>query len=101
MTEDSFFFDPSDQGLYIKVAGEPAWYFSWKSVSEVLAPMTESVHDVVIRGLEMRHNRQPGGQWSMVGIGQCERVALEDCSMYGSDFWAWAWVRAPLRGPRL
>jgi parallel beta-helix repeat protein len=40
----------------------------------------------VIRGLELRHNRQPGGQWSMVSVGQCERVVVEDCGVYGSDF---------------
>jgi len=46
----------------------------------------ESVQDVVIRGLELRHNRQPGGQWPMVSVGQCERVVIEDCRIYGSDF---------------
>jgi len=85
MIEDSFFFDSSDQNLYVKMASEPAWYSIEVGVRGFVLT-AENVHDVVIRGLEMRHNRQPGGQWSMVSIGQCERVELEDCKIYGSDF---------------
>jgi len=85
MIEDSFFFDPSDQSLYIKIAGEPAW-FSIEMGVRGFVLTAEKVHDVVIRGLELRHNRQPGGQWAMVSVGQCERVVVEDCRIYGSDF---------------
>jgi parallel beta-helix repeat protein len=85
MTEDSFYFDASDQSLYIKIAGEPAWYSIEVGVRGFVLT-ADNVHDIVIRGLEFRHNRQPGGQWSMVSLGQCERVIIEDCGVYGSDF---------------
>jgi parallel beta-helix repeat protein len=85
MIEDSFWFDPADQALYIKTAGEPGWFSIEVGVRGFVLTAQE-VHDVVLRGLEMRHNRQPGGQWSMVSIGQCERVVIEDCRFYLSDF---------------
>ena len=85
MIEDSFFFDPSDQSLCIKIAGEPAWFAIEVGVRGFVLT-AENIHDVVIRGLELRHNRQPGGQWPMVSMGQCERVVVEDCRIYGSDF---------------
>lgn len=85
LIQDSFFFDPSDQMLYLKMAGEPAWYSIEVGVRGFLL-IAEKVHDVVIRGLEFRHNRQPGGQWSMVSIGECERVTVEDCRFHLSDF---------------
>jgi hypothetical protein len=67
MIEDSFFFDPSDQSLYIKIAGEPAWFAIEVGVRGFVLT-AENVHDVVIRGLELRHNRQPGGQWPITTI---------------------------------
>ena len=82
---NSFFFDPTDQMLYIKISGEPAW-FSIELGVRGFTLTAEDVHDVVIRGLEFRHNRQPGGQWPMVSISQCQRVVLEDCRVYLSDF---------------
>ena len=85
MIEDSFFFDPIDQNLYVKIAGEPAWYSIEVGVRGFVLTR-ENIHDVVIRGLELRHNRQPGGQWSMVTFGQCERVVMEDCRSLQSDF---------------
>ncbi|NCO43363.1 MAG: right-handed parallel beta-helix repeat-containing protein [Armatimonadetes bacterium] len=44
------------------------------------------VHDVVLRGLEVRHNRQPGGQWPLAAISGCEWVTLEDCEVHFADF---------------
>ena len=66
LIQDSFFFDPADQTLYMKIAGEPGWFCIEVGVRGFVAHRRETVHDVVIRGLEMRHNRQPGGQWPMV-----------------------------------
>ncbi len=85
MVENSFFFDASDQNLYVKIAGEPAWSSIEVGVRGFVLT-AEKVHDVVIRGLEVRHNRQPGGQWPMATISECERVIVEDCAFYGSDF---------------
>ena len=85
MIPQSFFFDPKDQTLYLNIGGEPGW-FSIEVGVRGFALTATKVHDVVIRGLEMRHNRQPGGQWPLVAIGQCQRVAVEDCKVYFADF---------------
>jgi parallel beta-helix repeat protein len=67
------------------MGGEPGWFCVEVGVRG-FALTAENVHDVVIRGLEMRHNRQPGGQWAAVSIGQCERVVVEDCEIHFADF---------------
>lgn len=85
MIQDSFFFDPADQTLYVKTSGEPAW-FSIEAGVRGFVLTAENVHDVVIRGLEFRHNRQPGGQWPMVSISQSTRVVVDGCKIYQSDF---------------
>ncbi len=85
MIDDSFFFDPSDQSLYIKIVGQPSWYAIEIGVRGFVLT-AQNVHDVVIRGLEIRHNRQPGGQWPMASVNQCQRVVVEDCAVHGSDF---------------
>jgi len=85
LTEDSFFFDPADQTLYIRISGDPAWYVVEVGVRGFALTATE-VHDLVIRGFEGRQNRQPGGQWPMAAVSQCERVIVEDCRFYSADF---------------
>jgi len=85
IVQDSFYFDPADQTLYMKIGGEPGW-FSIEVGVRGFTLTASKVHDVVLRGLELRHNRQPGGQWSMVSIGECERLVIEDCRIYQSDF---------------
>ena len=83
--DDSFYFDPADQTLYIKIAGEPSWFSIEVGVRGFVLTANE-VHDVVIRGLQMRQNRQPGGQWPMVSIGNCDRVVVEGCKIHQADF---------------
>jgi parallel beta-helix repeat protein len=85
LIQGSFFFDPNDQMLYVRMAGEPGW-FSIEVGVRGFVLTAEGVHDVTIRGLEFRHNRQPGGQWSMVGLGRCRRVVMERCRVALSDF---------------
>ncbi len=85
LIQDSFFFDAADQTLYVRMAGEPGW-FSMEIGVRGFVLTAEKIHDVVIRGLEFRQNRQPGGQWPMVAIGECQRVTVEDCKVYESDF---------------
>jgi len=85
MIPQSFFFDPSDQTLYLNIGGEPGWYVIEVGVRG-FALTAGKVHDVVIRGLEMRHNRQPGGQWPLCSLGECERVTVEDCKVSWADF---------------
>jgi len=82
---DSFFFDPAAQMLYMKTGGDPAWYSIEVGVRGWVLTASK-VHDVVIRGLELRQNRQPGGQWPMVNLGECERVVIEDCRVSQADF---------------
>ena len=81
----SFFFEPKEQMLYLDIGGDPAWYIIEVGVRGFALIMSK-VHDVVVRGLEMRHNRQPGGQWPLVSVGDCQRVVIEDCKVSGADF---------------
>jgi len=85
MIPNSFFFDPADQMLYVKISGKPNW-FSIEVGVRGFVVRAEDVHDLMIRGLEFRHNRQPGGQWPMVSVSRCQRVVVEDCKIYQSDF---------------
>lgn len=81
----SFFFDSSDQTLYVNLGGEPGWYCVEVGVRGFGLTVTKA-HDVVVRGLEVRHNRQPGGQWPIVAMSECERVTVEDCKIQWADF---------------
>ena len=85
MIDNSFFFDPAEQMLYLKILGNPIWYNIEVGVRGWVLTATD-VHDVVVRGLEVRHNRQPGGQWSMCGISNSDRVVFEDLRIYQADF---------------
>jgi hypothetical protein len=85
LIQDSFFFDPATQSLYVKMAGEPGWHVIEVGVRGFVLRGNE-LHDLVFCGLEVRHNRQPGGQWPMVSFGSCQRVLLEGCGVYQADF---------------
>ena len=81
----SFFFDAPTQTLYVCVDGEPGWFLMEVGTRQWLMTV-EKAHDVVVRGFEMRANRQPGGQWPAVSVGNCQRVVVEDCTVEQSDF---------------
>lgn len=81
MVEDTFWFDPNDQTLYVKMAGHPEWYTVEVGVRGYVLTAV-GIHDVVIRGFEMRHNRQPTHQENMVAIVGCERIIIEGCRIY-------------------
>jgi parallel beta-helix repeat protein len=83
--DDSFYFDAAEETLYIKIGGEPAW-FNLEVGVRGWGLTARKVHDVVGRGFEVRHNRQPGGQWPMASLGECERVVIEGCRFYQADF---------------
>ena len=83
--DDSFTFDAATGTLYVRITGQPLWYVIEVGVRGWVLS-TSQVHDVVIRGLEVRHNRQPGGQWPMANIGNSERVTVEDCRFSQADF---------------
>jgi len=85
MLDNSFLFDPGGQTLYVKMGGEPSWF--WIEVGVRAFVLTVSkVHDVVIRGLECRHNRQVAGMWPMCAVSECQRVVVEDCKFEFADF---------------
>ncbi len=85
MTDRSFFFDPTDQMLYVKLGGDPGW--SNIEVGVRGWGLTASkIHDVVLRGFEVRGNRQPGGQWPMCSVGESKRVLVDSCRFYYADF---------------
>ena len=85
MIPQSFFFNPADGYLYAYIGGIPDWYVIEVGVRGFILTC-DKVHDVIVRGLEMRHNRQPGGQWSAVSVGQSQRVLVEDCRVEWADF---------------
>ncbi len=85
MIPQSFLFEPATQTMYLNIGGEPGWYCMEVGVRAFALTISEQ-HDVVIRGLQMRHNRQPGGQWPLASIGSCERVVMEDCKVEFGDF---------------
>ena len=72
--DGSFFFDSKDQTLYVKVSGHPEWYRMEIGVRGYVVSVTNT-HDVVVRGLEMRHTRHGG----VCGVCGCQRVVVEDC----------------------
>ena len=81
----SFYFDPKDQTLYLCMGGEPGWFCVEVGVRG-FALTADNVHDVVIRGLEMRHNRQPGGSGLRFPSASAKRVVVEDCKVHFADF---------------
>jgi parallel beta-helix repeat protein len=81
----AYFFDQPTQTLYVCISGDPAWSL-WEIGTRGFVFHLENVHDVVLRGFQVRHNRQPGGQWSMAGVGSSERVLVEGCDFSYSDF---------------
>jgi len=85
MIPQSFYWDPAAQVLSVNIGGEPGWYCMEVGVRG-FALTASNVHDVIIRGFEMRHNRQPGGQWPLVAIGSSQRVVVEDCKVQFADF---------------
>lgn len=85
LTDRSFYFDPTDQMLYVKMSGDPGW-FNIEVGVRGWGITASKVHDVVVRGFEVRGNRQPGGQWPMCSFGECERVTIEGCRIYFADF---------------
>ena len=84
MTPNSFLYDAEQGALYLRIGGAPSWYCLEYGVRQWLMRISE-VHDVVVRGFEMRHNRQPGGQWPAVSING-ERIVFEDCTVSYADF---------------
>jgi hypothetical protein len=77
---DSFYFDPATHELYVKVGGEPGWFLMEVAVRNGVLGVA-GVHDVVVRGLEVRHSRG-----SLVSLGGCERVTVEDCRLALAGF---------------
>jgi parallel beta-helix repeat protein len=75
MIERSFYFDPKEQSLYVRVGGHPDWYHMEIGVRSAVVNVN-GAHDVVLRGLEMRHNLYGG----VCGVGGCQRVVVEDCA---------------------
>ena len=81
MIDGSFYFDPKEQNLYVRVGGHPSWSGMEVGVRGMVVNIA-NVHDVVVRGLEMRHNSHP----TVCNIGGSARVLVEDCKVYLSYF---------------
>jgi len=52
----TFFSDPKEQALYVKVSGAPSWFSMEVSVRGDVLQISKC-HDLVVRGLEVRHCR--------------------------------------------
>lgn len=85
MIPQSFYFDASTQTLYLNIGGEPGWFAIEVGVRGFALTISKT-HDVVVRGFEIRHNRQPGGQWPIAAVGGSERVTIERCQIRWADF---------------
>lgn len=82
---NSFWFDQRTDTLYVCIDGEPSWS-QWE-IGTIPSPLSLSkVHDVTIEGLEVRQNRQPGMQWPMASVTDCERITVTDCKFTRADF---------------
>ena len=81
----SFYFDPAKGELYIFIAGDPSWFCIEVGVRGYLLTCVK-VHDVTVRGLEMRHNRSPNQCGTAANINSSERVVFEDCRIEWADF---------------
>jgi parallel beta-helix repeat protein len=81
----SFWFDSRDQTLYLNINGDPTWTAIEVGVRGFVLSIQQA-HDVVVRGLELRHNRQPGQSWPLASLGACQRVTVEDCRITLGDY---------------
>jgi parallel beta-helix repeat protein len=81
MIDGSFYFDAKEQNLYVRLGGDPGWYAMEVGVRGYVLSVNNT-QDVVVRGLNMRHNLHPG----VCSIGGSERVTVEDCQCWLSDF---------------
>ena len=81
--QNAFYFDKTSQTLYMDLDGRPEWYCL--EVGTVPFPLNVlKVHDVIIRGLQVRQNRQ---SYSGMGrVDDSERVIVSDCAFTFSDF---------------
>ena len=83
--DNSFFFDFAEQALYVKMAPKPGW-FSIEVGVRAFALRVVNAHDVVIRGLQCRHNRHAAMQGSLAHIIASERITVENCKFELADF---------------
>lgn len=81
--QNAFYFDKTSQTLYMDLDGRPEWYCI--EIGAIPSPLYAShVHDVTLRGLQVRQNRQSNS--SMGQVDDSERVVVSDCSFTFSDF---------------
>lgn len=85
LTLESFYFEPNTHFLYVKTASRPDWR-TYEIGVRGLVVSARDVHDVVIKGLEVRQNRQTVPQWPIFEVARCQRVIVEDCKVYQADF---------------
>ncbi len=85
MIDDSFYYDAASQYLYVRIAGHPSWFSMEVGVRGYVLDVSKA-RDVIVRGLDCRHNRMPAGQWAMCDVGTSQRVRIENCTFELSDF---------------
>jgi parallel beta-helix repeat protein len=85
MIDGSFYYDAASQYLYVRLPGHPSWYSMEIGVRGSVLSVSKA-HDVIVRGLDCRHNRMPIRMWGMASVGECQRVRIENCTFELSDF---------------
>ena len=79
MREGTFFYQPDEQTLYLKTGSPSEGVYELGVRGDILQVV--KAHDVVIRGLEVRHTRG-----NMASMSECQRVTIEDCKLTLADF---------------
>lgn len=78
----AFWFDPSEQALYVR--GPLPWCLIEVGVRGYVL-LVKGAHDIVVRGLDVRHNRGAFGESAMAQILGSARVVIEDSRFQFSD----------------
>ncbi len=79
---ECFWFDPSEQALYVR---SHLPYCLVEVGVRAYALLVRDAHNVVLRGLEFRHNRVPYQTGRLAEVVGCDGVVIEDCRFQFAD----------------
>ncbi len=77
--DNTFFYDRKNGLLYVRTGDPRGANLELGVRGDTL--LVKQSHDLVIRGLEVRHSRG-----NMAALAECQRVTVEDCKMTLADF---------------
>ena len=73
-----------ERSLTSESTGDPNWFVIEAGCADPLTCV--KIHDVMVRGLEMRDNRNPSECGTAVSVDGSERMVMEDCRIEWADF---------------